>query len=124
MSTELQRESVGGFDPRTGSAVHALIAAARELLEKGGSITRRTALAHALNAIEFSAEIKEQPPIKRWQFTPAAKWVLCRAAKRASMERDDWIRTLHIAAALQDLPNDQAQAQPPTATPERKGDHQ
>lgn len=40
-----------------------------------------------------------------WEFTPAVKWVIARAAKIAAGESDPMIRTGHIEAALREAEN-------------------
>lgn len=86
--------------------VESLMVAARDLLNHGGSIVRRNALRKALNKIGNAGASQATPhPEVPWQITPSVKWVLSRAAKRASMDQDEWIRTEHLKAALEDLPN-------------------
>ncbi len=100
--------SAGGpseLSPALCSAVRNLVEAAQDLLTNGGSVTRRAALREAIKGIDFASGINGAVE-KSWQFTPAAKWVLCRAAKLASIQRDECIRTAYLETALLEQQND------------------
>jgi len=76
--------------------------AAENLLQLGGSITRRNALRKAIDKLTYAAPDK-QDITRHWRFTPPCLSIIARAASIATADKDNHIRIKHLEQAVREV---------------------
>jgi len=80
-----------------------LVEAAENLLQLGGSITRRNALRKALDDLPMTNP-NFQEITRHWRFTPQCLSVIAHAASLATADNDNHIRIKHLEQAVRTTP--------------------